>query len=78
MSRKKRITVVDPRQMEGRVGSGLASRLIGCHPHTLRKWAKTGKIDAVRTAGGQFRYDVAAYLVAHKVQLASVSVGLPA
>lgn len=38
-----------------------ASEAIGIHPNTLRSWADNGKIDYIRTAAGQRRYDVDSY-----------------
>jgi excisionase family DNA binding protein len=36
-----------------------ASRILGCHPETLRRWERAGKIRAGRTPGRQRRYNVA-------------------
>ena len=44
------------------VPSREASRILGVHPQTLRKWAREGRIDYIRTEGGQRRYDVDSYL----------------
>ena len=35
-----------------------ASRILGMHPQTLRKWAREGRIDYILTEGSQRRYDV--------------------
>jgi len=42
--------------------SRIACRRLGVHENTLRKWADDGKIDHIRTGGGQRRYDVDAFL----------------
>jgi excisionase family DNA binding protein len=42
----------------------VACEAIGVHENTLRTWAKAGKIKHFRTVGGQYRYDVLAYLAA--------------
>ena len=39
-----------------------ASRILGVHPQTLRKWAREGRIDYIRTEGNQRRYDVDSYI----------------
>jgi len=39
-----------------------ACELLGVHPNTLRSWAKNGKINYIKTASGQRKYDVDAYL----------------
>jgi len=39
-----------------------ARELLGVHPNTLRSWAKNGKINYIKTASGQRKYDVDAYL----------------
>ncbi|CAI7995143.1 Putative resolvase R771 [Geodia barretti] len=44
------------------VPSREASRILGVHPQTLRKWAREGRIDYIRTEGNQRRYDVDSYL----------------
>ena len=49
--------------MQGMTGpyvtSGTAAKAIGVHPVTLVRWAKAGRVKAaVRTPGGQFRWDL--------------------
>jgi excisionase family DNA binding protein len=44
----------------------VAREVIGVHENTLRAWAKAGKIKHFRTVGGQYRYDVQAYLSAQQ------------
>lgn len=44
------------------VSTKKAAALLGIHPNTLRKWANDGQITYLRTAAGQRRYDVDAYL----------------
>ena len=44
------------------VPSREASRILGVHPQTLRKWASDGSIQHIRTESGQRRYDVESYL----------------
>ena len=44
------------------VPSREASRILGVHPQTLRKWASDGSIEHIRTQSGQRRYDVESYL----------------
>ena len=39
-----------------------ASRILGMHPQTLRKWAREGRIDYILTEGCQRRYDVDSYI----------------
>lgn len=39
-----------------------ASKTLGVHPNTLRRWAEQGKIAFIRTASGQRKYDVDGYL----------------
>jgi excisionase family DNA binding protein len=38
------------------VGLGEASRLLGVHPDTVRRWANAGKIDVFATQGGHRRF----------------------
>jgi len=47
------------------VSSRVACKQLGVHANTLRKWAKDGKIDHIRTASGQRKYNVNAYLGLH-------------
>ena len=44
------------------VPSREASRILGVHPQTLRKWASDGSIQHIWTESGQRRYDVESYL----------------
>ena len=39
-----------------------AAKILGLHPHTLRRYADTGIIPYIKTQGGQRRYDVQTYL----------------
>lgn len=39
-----------------------ASRILGVCDRTLRYWEEQGKIKAIRTAGGQRRYDITTYI----------------
>lgn len=39
-----------------------AVAVLGLHPNTLRKYADNGRIEAIRTEGGQRRYNVASYI----------------
>jgi DNA-binding transcriptional MerR regulator len=56
------IKIVRPPEADQWLSSGAAQVALGLHPHTLRKYAKAGLIEAVRTPGGQFRYNVSKYL----------------
>ena len=40
---------------------GEAARILGVCDRTLRYWEEQGKITAIRTAGGQRRYDITTY-----------------
>jgi len=42
--------------METLISNKEAAKLLGIHPLTLRNWQNSGKIEAVRTAGGHYRY----------------------
>lgn len=44
------------------VGTGEACRVLGCCGHTLRAWAKAGRIDAIRWPGGKFGYNVSEFI----------------
>lgn len=48
--------------------SGRAARTLGVSKDTLRKIRERGEIDAFRTPGGHFRYDVASYLLRSRAQ----------
>ena len=39
-----------------------AAKILGLHPHTLRRYADAGIIPSIRTQSGQRRYDVQTYL----------------
>jgi excisionase family DNA binding protein len=39
-----------------------AAEVLGLHPNTLRRYADNGRIEAIRTEGGQRRYNVASYV----------------
>ncbi|NER03448.1 MAG: IS607 family transposase [Okeania sp. SIO3C4] len=43
------------------VTPGEAARILGVCDRTLRYWEEQGKIKAIRTAGGQRRYDITTY-----------------
>ncbi|WP_139240541.1 IS607 family transposase [Geitlerinema sp. PCC 9228] len=43
------------------VPSRKASEILGLHPNTLRKYAKTGKINFIKNEAGQRLYDVESY-----------------
>ena len=43
------------------VTPGEAARILGVWDRTLRYWEEQGKITAIRTAGGQRRYDITTY-----------------
>lgn len=43
-----------------------AKRMLGVHRQTLQRWDKDGKIDTIRSAGGQRLYNVDKYLREHK------------
>jgi excisionase family DNA binding protein len=46
------------------VSSRVASEILGVQAQTLRRWAKAGKIGAIRTPGNQWRYDLSGLIVA--------------
>lgn len=46
----------------GYCSSREASKTLGIHPNTLRRWADSGKIAHIKTAAGQRKYDVQGYL----------------
>ena len=39
-----------------------AAKILGLHPHTLRRYADAGIIPSIKTQSGQRRYDVQTYL----------------
>lgn len=41
----------------GRLSLGPASRLLGVHPDTLRRWADEGRVEAYMSPGGHRRFD---------------------
>jgi ribosomal protein L34E len=57
---KKAKKVQEP--MPTYVGAGVAARTLGVSSDSLRRWAKTGKIDYIRTPGGRFRYNLVSIL----------------
>jgi excisionase family DNA binding protein len=44
----------------------VACKMLGLHPNTVREWADDGRIHAIRTEGGQRRFDVDSYLLRGK------------
>jgi predicted site-specific integrase-resolvase len=44
------------------VPTRVAAEKLGLHPNTLRKWADAGKINHIKTASGQRRYDIETFL----------------
>jgi predicted site-specific integrase-resolvase len=44
------------------VPSRVAAKVLGVHPNTLRLWADQGKIEIIKTASGQRRYNVNSYI----------------
>jgi hypothetical protein len=54
----------DPRQAEGlsEVTTGIAARVLRCHPTTLRKMQERGEIECTRTATGRCLWRVRKYL----------------
>ncbi len=47
------------------VSSRIAQKELGVHANTLRRWANDGKIEYIRTASGQRKYNVQKYLGKH-------------
>jgi excisionase family DNA binding protein len=45
------------------VSSRIACEVLGVTAQTMRRWAKTGKIGAIKTPGGQYRYDLSGLIV---------------
>ena len=45
-----------------------AAKILGLHPHTLRRYADQGIIPSIKTESGQRRYDVQTYLSNSKPQ----------
>ena len=45
-----------------------AAKILGLHPHTLRRYADAGIIPSIKTQSGQRRYDVETYLGNSKTQ----------
>lgn len=42
-----------------------AAKFLSCHPDTVKRWAKDGKLAAIKTPGGHFKFsraDLAAFL----------------
>jgi excisionase family DNA binding protein len=48
------------------VSSRVASEILGVQAQTLRRWAKAGKIGAIRTPGNQWRYDLSGLIVSER------------
>ena len=44
------------------ISSAKASKLLGLHPNTLRKYADEGFIKIIKTKGNQRRYDIDSYI----------------
>lgn len=44
------------------VAPSIAREVFGVTSQTLRRWAKEGKIDYIKTPGGQYRYNVAGHI----------------
>ena len=42
--------------------SRITAKILGVHPNTLRRWSDEGKINCIKTAAGQRKYDVQGYL----------------
>jgi excisionase family DNA binding protein len=45
------------------VSSRVACEVLGVTSQTLRRWAKAGKIGAIRTPGNHYRYDLSGLIV---------------
>ena len=54
------------------VSPSIASKIFGCTSQTLRRWAKAGTIDSIKTPGGQYRYDVSKFTTPMSLMLAKV------
>jgi excisionase family DNA binding protein len=46
------------------VSSRVACEVLGVTSQTLRRWARQGKIGAIRTPGGHYRFDLSGLIVA--------------
>jgi len=46
-----------PGRLEGSLALGAASRLLGVHPDTLRRWSDEGRVRTYLTPGGHRRFD---------------------
>ena len=46
------------------VSPSTAAEIFGVTTQTLRRWAKTGKINFIKTPGGHTRYDIARFMPA--------------
>ena len=55
--------------MEEFMSSHKASKMLGVHPSTLRRWEKEGSIKAMRTVGNHRMYNVVEYLKTNKKEL---------
>lgn len=44
------------------VAPSIAREVFGVTSQTLRRWAKEGKLDFIKTPGGQYRYNVAGHI----------------
>jgi excisionase family DNA binding protein len=56
------------------VSSRVASEILGVQAQTLRRWAKAGKIGAIRTPGNQWRYDLSGLIKPRKARPAQVDI----
>jgi excisionase family DNA binding protein len=45
------------------LSSRVACEVLGVTSQTLRRWAKTGRIPAIKTPGGHFRYNLAGLII---------------
>jgi excisionase family DNA binding protein len=45
------------------VSSRVACEVLGVTSQTLRRWAKTGRLPAIKTPGGHFRYNLAGLII---------------
>lgn len=55
------------------VTSKQASKRLGVHPNTLRRWANKGQIQIIKTKAGQRLYDVDTF-IAPKTELSTIKI----